>query len=146
MKKDYWKIDKHNHTKEQSDFILGNPHGEENPTKIPLYRCIKSTKIKPQTNALPPCRYVSLSLPYALYTSECVCSNEEHTSSTLLFFTLHFFPNKSAPTNLLGQLHPRSHKQYYIIFKRVLFTRLTMEVLPNDFMMTKYNSNIPMEE
>ena len=36
-------------------FILGNPQGEENPTKLPLYRCIKSTKIKPQTGAPSPC-------------------------------------------------------------------------------------------
>ena len=28
-------------------FILGNPLGEENPTKLLLYRCIKSKNIKP---------------------------------------------------------------------------------------------------
>ena len=60
---------------------MGNPLGEENPAKIPLYRCIKSTKTKPQTGAPSPCRYVSLSLSYAQYTSECVCPNEEHTTS-----------------------------------------------------------------
>ena len=53
-------------------FILGNPHGEENLAKIPLHRYIKSTKTRPQTCAPSPSRYVSLSLSYALYTSECV--------------------------------------------------------------------------
>ena len=29
-----------------------NPQGEENPTKLPLYRCIKITKIKTKIGAL----------------------------------------------------------------------------------------------
>ena len=91
--------------------------------------------------------HIYLSLSPMRNTQVSVCVQMRSTSVLfILYLPLDFFPNKSAPTNLLGQLHPRSHKQYYIIFKRVLFTRLTMEVLPNDFMMTKYNSNIPMEE
>ena len=66
---------------DRDKFISGNPQGEENPTKLPLYRCIKSTKIKPQACALSPYKYVSLSLSYVLYTSECVCSNKKHTFS-----------------------------------------------------------------
>ena len=66
---DHWK--KHNH--KIDTFILGNPPGEENQTKLPLYRCIKSTNTKPQIGAPSPCRYVSLSLSYVLYTSVCVC-------------------------------------------------------------------------
>ena len=49
--------------------------GEEKPANISLYRCIKSTKRKPQTITPSACisLSLSLSLPYALYTSECVC-------------------------------------------------------------------------
>ena len=80
---------------------MGNPLGEENPTKIPLYRCIKSTKIKPQTGALPPC--ISLSLSPMLYTQVNVCVQMRHTPPLfILFLTLEVFPNKLAPTNLLG--------------------------------------------
>ena len=44
-------------------FILGNPHGEENPAKLPLYKmCKKKTK-----KGCPPPSVFSLSLPYALH-------------------------------------------------------------------------------
>ena len=46
-------------------FILGNPLGEENPMKLPLYRCIKITKTKPKTGAPSPSIY-DVSLSYAL--------------------------------------------------------------------------------
>ena len=61
---------------------------------------------------------ICLYLSYALYTSECGCSNEEHTSSIYtLFLPLDFFPNKLTSTNLLGRLHLGRHKpiQYYIL-------------------------------
>ena len=54
-------------------FILGSPLVEENLVKIPLYRCIKSTKIKPQTCAPYPCRYVSLSHICAIHKCVCLC-------------------------------------------------------------------------
>ena len=63
------------------DIILGNSHEEENPAKIPLYRCIKSTKKRPQTGAPSPSRYISISLSPMCYTQLSVCSNEEHNSS-----------------------------------------------------------------
>ena len=52
---------KETQSQDRHRFILGNPLGEENLVKIPIYRCIKSTKTKPQTGAPSPCRYVSLS-------------------------------------------------------------------------------------
>ena len=42
---------KNNH-KIDTVFILGNPQGEENLTKLPLY---KMYKIKPQKRYSPPC-------------------------------------------------------------------------------------------
>ena len=97
-------------------FIMENPHGEENPTKIPLYRCIKSTKIESQTHALPPCRYISLPLSYALYTSEHVFKMRKTHPLFIIFLSFEFFPNRSSPTNLLGRLHLGRHKTvlYYI--------------------------------
>ena len=47
---------KETQSQDRHKFILGNPLGEENPVKIPLYRCIKSKKIKPQIDAPSPCR------------------------------------------------------------------------------------------
>ena len=38
-------------SQDRNKFILGNPQGEENSAKIPLYRYINSIKIKPQTSA-----------------------------------------------------------------------------------------------
>ena len=35
-------------TQKNTKIYLGNPHGEENPTKIPIYRCIKSTRQDPR--------------------------------------------------------------------------------------------------
>ena len=60
-------------------FILGNPHGEENPTKIPLYKMYKKYKIRPQTGAPPSGRYIYI-YPMS-YTQMSVCSNEEQISS-----------------------------------------------------------------
>ena len=83
---------------------MGNPQGEENPAKFPLYRCIKSTNIKPQTCAPSPCLYISLS-PMC-YTQVSVCVQMRNTPPLfILFLPLEFFPNKSAPTNLLVQIH-----------------------------------------
>ena len=96
-------------------FTLGNTQGEENPTKLPLYRCIKSAKIKPQIGALSPCRYVSLS-PMR-YTQVSVCVQMRNTPPLfILFLLLEFYPNKSPTTNLLGPLHLGRHNTilYYI--------------------------------
>ena len=87
-----------------------------------------------------------LSLSYALYISERVCQMRNTHPLFILFLPLDFFHDKLAPTNLLGQLHLGRHKTYYTIFRRVLLTRLTMEVLTHDSMMTKYNSNISTNE
>ena len=71
-------------------FILGNPHEEENPTKLPLYRCIKSTNTKPQIGFPSPWIYISLS--YAQYTSECVSPNENHNTSIYILSSTWLFP------------------------------------------------------
>ena len=61
-------------------FILGNPHGEENPTKLPLYKMYKKYKTKPQIGAPPPVD-MSVSLSPMCYTQVRIYSNEEHISS-----------------------------------------------------------------
>ena len=104
------------HWKKQK-FILGNPQGEENSLKLPLYRCVKITNIKPQTCASSPCIYISLSLLCTIHKWVCVCVQMRNTPPLfILFLPLDFFPNKSAPTNLLGRLHLGRHKTilYYI--------------------------------
>ena len=45
---------KETQSQDRHTFILRNPLGEENPAKLPLYRCIKSTNIKPQIGAPYP--------------------------------------------------------------------------------------------
>ena len=65
-----------------------------------------------------------------------ICLFHSPMCYTQVSVCLDFYLNKSAPTNLLGQLHLGRHKTYYTIFRRVLLTRLTMEVLPHDSMMT----------
>ena len=59
---------------------------------------------------------LSLSLSYALYTSEFVCQMRNTHPLFILFMPLDFFPKTSAPTNLLGRLHLGRHKTilYYI--------------------------------
>ena len=54
----YAKSLKETQSQDRQGFILGNPQGEENPTKLPMY---KMYKIKPQNKYSPPCWYVSLS-------------------------------------------------------------------------------------
>ena len=79
---------KETQSQDRHQFILGNLIGEENPTKLPIYIyiymyvCINSTKKKPQTCAFSPCISLSLSLSYVQYTSEHVCPNEDHITST----------------------------------------------------------------
>ena len=74
---------KETQSQDRQRFVPRNPLEEEDPTKIPLYRCIKSARIKPQTCAPCPFKYVSFS--HMCYTQVCVCvcvcSNYEHTSS-----------------------------------------------------------------
>ena len=51
------------------------------------------------------------------YTQVSVCIQMRNTPPLfILFLTLDFLPNKSAPTNLLGQIHLGRHKAilYYI--------------------------------
>ena len=58
-----------------------------------------------------------------------------------------FYPNQVGPTKLSRMTSPRkTQNSIIIIFIRVLLTRLTMDVIPPESMMTKYNSNIPTEE
>ena len=51
------------------------------------------------------------------YTQVSVCAKMRNTTPLfILFMSLVFYPNKSAPTNLLGRLHLGRHKTvlYYI--------------------------------
>ena len=73
------------------------------------------SKIKPQNKYSPPCWYLSLS-PMC-YTSVSVCVQMSNTNPLfILFFSLDFYPNKSAPLYCLGRLHLGNHKTilYYI--------------------------------
>ena len=98
-------------------FILGNPLEGENPTKLPQHKMIKSTKIKPQTSALPPCRYVSLS-PMR-YTQVSVCVQMRNTPPLfILFLTLDFFPNQVGPNKLTWSSSPRKSQNNIILYSR----------------------------
>ena len=95
---------------------MGNPLGEEKPTKLPLYRCIKSTKIKPQTCALSPCR--SLSLSPMRYTQVWVCSNDEHNSSIYTLSVTWLLPSQVNPNKLTGPTSPRKSQNNIILYSR----------------------------
>ena len=69
---------KETQSQDRHRFILGNPQGEENPTKLPLY---KMYKIKTPKQVILLLAGMSLSLSYVQYTSVSLCSNEEHNSS-----------------------------------------------------------------
>ena len=91
---------KETQSQDRHKFILGNPLGEENPSKLPQYRWLKVQRQKPKQVLL---LLADLSLSYVNYTSECVCPNEEHitpiyTLSSTWFFSL----TRSSPTNLIG--------------------------------------------
>ena len=135
---------KHNH-KIDTIFILGNPQGEENPTKLPLYKMYKKHKTRPQIGAPPSNKYIFLSPMH--YTQVSVYSNEEHISSIYTLFC-HLTFNLTSRPHLTKWVDFTQEDpiQYYIIFIRVLMTRLTMEALPHDSMMTNYNSMTPMKE
>ena len=67
--------------------------------------------------------YMTLSLSYALYTSECVCSTEEHTCVQMrntplfiLFLTLDFFPNQVGPNKLTEPNSPRKTQNNIILY------------------------------
>ena len=137
-----WK--KHNH-KIGTIFIRRNPQGEENLTKIPMY---KMYKLKPQNKYSPPCWFVSLS-PMR-YTSEWVHVIMRNTSPLFIhFMSTDFYPKQFSPTKLSGTSSPRKTQNslfYFISFIRVIMTRLTMEDLPHGYMMTNYNIKIPTKE
>ena len=53
---------------------------------------------------------MSLSLSPMRYVQVSVCQMRNTHPLFIIFLPLEVFPNKSAPTNLLGQLHRGSHK------------------------------------
>ena len=73
-------------------FILGNPQGEENPAKLPLYRCIKSTKTNLNRRSFS--FLVCISLCPMRYTQVCVCVYQMRNTHPLfiLFLSLDLFP------------------------------------------------------
>ena len=101
---------KETQSQDRHKFILGNPQGEEDPTKLLLYRCIKRYKDKPQTR----CSFslsVCLSLSPMRYTQVCVRIKwGTHILYVYSFFHLIVFPNRSTPTKLMGWLHLGRHK------------------------------------
>ena len=105
---------KETQSQDRHKFILGNPLGEENPAKLPLYRCIKSIKTKPQTGAPSPCRYISLSPMRITQVSVCV----QMRSKSLLFILylpLDFFPNQVDPNKLNQPDLPRKAQNNIIL-------------------------------
>ena len=85
---------KHNH-KIDTIFILGNPQGEENPTKIHL----QMYNIKPQKHVFSSL-LVCISLSLMFYTSVCLCVKMMSIDPLFIHFkSLDFYPNKLAPLN-----------------------------------------------
>ena len=131
----HWK--KHNH-KIDMIFILGNPQGEENPSKLPLY---KMYKIKPQNRYSPP--YWSISLSSMCSSSEWVYVIMRNTAPLFIhIMSINFYPKQVGPTKLSRPTSPKQTQNSifnFILFMGVLLTRLTMEALPHESMMTNYN-------
>ena len=85
MQKDHWKIDNHNHTKEQKDLSWETLMGKKTQQNFLRIRCIKSTRQDlRQVLLLPVDIYIYLS-PMR-YTQVSVCSNEEQNSSIYTLF------------------------------------------------------------
>ena len=135
---------RHANHKKNTKIYPGKPSWGRKPNKNSSIQMYQKYKYK-TPNKCSFSQHIYISLSPMHYTQVCV-QMRNTTPLFILFLSLEFYPNKSAPTNLLGEFTQEDTKQYYIIFKRVLFTRLTMQVIPHDSMMTKYNSNIPMEE
>ena len=95
-----------NHGKKQNHkidivFMLGNPKGEENPKKLPLYKMYKR---QPQKQVLSSLCSVSLSPMH--YSSEWVCVQIRTTAPLFIhIFQLTLALEKLAPINCLGRLH-----------------------------------------
>ena len=102
---DHWK--KHNH--KIDSFILGNPQGEENPAKLPLYNMYKRQSQKQVVSSFYS---LSLSLLCATQVSVSVFKWEAQPLYLYSFYQLTFTLNKSAPLNF--------SKKYFILFIRVL--------------------------
>ena len=67
--------------------------------------------------ALPPCRYVSLSLSPMRYTQVSVCVQMRNTPPLfILFLTLDFFPNQVGPNKLTGLTSPRKSQNNIILY------------------------------
>ena len=109
-------------TKRTQIFILENPHGEEKPSKLPLYKMYKKYKTRPQIGAPPSIRYLSLSLSYALCTSECVLKRGTHLLYLYSFRHLTFNLTSRPHLTKQADFTQEDSIQYYIIFIRVLLT------------------------
>ena len=111
----HWK--KHNH-KIDTIFILGNPQGEENPTKLPLYKMYKIKKPKHVFSSFLIC----ISLSPMCYISEWVCILMRKKIPLFIHFkSLEFYPNKLSPLNWMGWLHLGRIKTilYYIHWRTI---------------------------
>ena len=138
-----WK--KHNH-KIDTKFITGNTKGEENTTKIPLY---KMSKRQAKTSCSPlSVLSLSLSLSPMHYTSEWVCVQIRTTTPLfILVVNWPFSLDTSTPINCLGQIHLGILKTiYYIINWGTKVLTQEEDLSPHDSMMTKYNSNTLSKE
>ena len=85
-------------------FIPRNPHGEENPAKIPLYKMYKR---QPPKQVFFSFYYVFLSLLCATQVSEFYVLMRNTTPLFIHFMSTDFNPQQDDPTKLHGPTSPR---------------------------------------
>ena len=137
---------KETQSQDRQRFILGNPLREETQQN---FLNIDDQKYKDKTpNKCSFSLQISLSLSPMWITQMSVCVQLRRTHLLfILYLPLDFFPNQVSSNKLTRATLPRkTQKQYNTNFWRALLTWLTTDVLTHEYMMNKYNNNIPTKE
>ena len=120
--------------KRMQRFILGNPHGGENPTKIPQYRIRPSIVNNPKNNTnnfLSLANLPTLSLAHLLVWE--MCPNEGGSSPIYTHQVSDLITHKGWPvTPNKANLPRETQNNIYIMLVWVLLPWLTMDVLPHE--------------